>query len=133
MDLVQVDVVRAQAPQRVLEFLAQPARAAVAAWASGAPLQPGLGGDERLAAQAVAVERLADDAFGNTEPIDRRRVDEVDAQVQGGADGSDGLDLVGAAPHPAADGPGAEPDARTLQFRTAQIDAFHVLLLCEGR
>ncbi len=76
-------------------------------------------------AVAAAADRPADDLFRAAEAVDRGRVDQGDAAIQRGMDGVDGLALVGAAPHPAADRPGAEGDCRNLDSRRTQFAINH--------
>ena len=70
-------------------------------------------------------ERLAYDLLGMAEPIDGRGVDEIDAEVERVMDGGDGVLLFAAAPHPAADGPGAERDARRVKGKACNLQVFH--------
>jgi len=66
-------------------------------------------------AQSGRRQRLADDFLGAAEAVDRRRIDDGDALIEGGADRVDRFRLFAAAPHPAAYGPGAEGDARDFE------------------
>ena len=76
----------------------------------GVPDEPALGGQHHLVAPSG--DRLADDLLRAPHAIGRRGVDQRDARVDRGADRGDRRRFVGAAPHPAADGPGAEADRR---------------------
>ena len=60
------------------------------------PNHAALGGQDGLF--AAAAEGLAHDLFRQAVTVHGGRVDEVDALVEGGADGRDGLGLVGS-PH----------------------------------
>ena len=110
--LVEVDRVDAQPAQRRLRFLDDALRAAVAKRAAVVPAEPGLGGDDGALALAVLRQRPADDLLGAAEAVHRRGVDQRDAVIERRMNGADRVRLVAAAPHPAADRPGAEPDAR---------------------
>ena len=114
MHLIDIDAVGPQPAQRVLDLPQDPRAAGVASDLAVLPFQADLGGDDHVLAQAALGKRLADDLLGAAEAVDRRRVDEIDAVVERGADGGDRFRLVGAAPHPTADRPGAERDARGL-------------------
>jgi hypothetical protein len=58
--------------------------------------------------------------------IDRCGVDEVDAVLECGPDGSDGFGFVGTTPHPAADGPGANSDGRHPERGAWNFREIHV-------
>ena len=60
-------------------------------------------------------EGLADDFLGTAEPVDRRGIDEIDAAVEGRSDGCNRFRFVGPAPHPSADRPSAERNARHFE------------------
>ncbi len=123
VNLVQVDTIGLQPPQRVLDLPADACGGGVAVDARVAPLQRRLGGDHRLVAQAL--QGLADDLFGMAEAIDRRGVDQVDPGFHRTPDGFHRRRVVSAAPHPAADGPGAEADARDRRVDTLDANAFN--------
>src|SRR5579864_6697406 len=57
--------------------------------------------------------------------IDRRGVDPVDAVVYSRVKRLDARRIVLSAPHPSADGPGAEPDRRDLESRGSQWSSLH--------
>ena len=90
-----------------------------AAALGGVPAHAALGGDDDVVASTG--DGLADDFFGLAHAVDGGGVDGVDAGVEGGVDGGDGFSLVGAAPHPSADGPGAEDDGGDFEFRFAEL------------
>ena len=96
-------------------------RGAVAEGFAVLPVEPGLGGDEDSVPAFFLRQGPADNLFGEAEAVNRGRVDEIDALVDGGVNGLDGLLFVGAAPHPAPDGPGAESDAGNLQIRAGNV------------
>src|SRR5690606_23432096 len=70
-------------------------------------------GGQRDAVAAVG-DRLADHLFAVSEAVDGGGVDERPAGVEKGVDRADRLLIVGAAPGPAANSPGAETDDRGL-------------------
>ena len=51
--------------------------------------------------------------------------EEIDAEIERVVDGVDAVPLIGAAPHPAADRPGAQRDARGLERQSGNLDVFH--------
>src|SRR5581483_6905681 len=124
MHLIDVDAVGLQPPQRVFDFAHDALAAAVARDLAVVPFEPDLGGDERVLAQAVG-ERPAHDLLGAAEAVDRRGVDDIDAVAEGRFYGCDRLRLVGPAPHPAADCPGSERDARNLELGSGDLGIFH--------
>src|SRR5258706_11832139 len=89
-----------------------------------APIECHLGRDQHLRA-AAAGQCLADDLLGAAEAIDRRGIDQGYAAIQRLMDGADGCGLIGAAPHPAAHGPGSKCDAGSLYWEFADCDGFH--------
>src|SRR5216684_3735454 len=99
--------------------------AGIAKYSSILPLKSGLAGNDHVRAQP-AFDRLANNLLGAAKSIDRGRVDNVDTMVDCGPDGSDGYSLVGSAPHPPADGPGADRNVRHLERRAGNARAFHV-------
>lgn len=123
VDLVQVDAIGFQPSQRVLDLPADACGGGVAVDAGIAPLQRRLGGDHRLVAQTL--QGLADDLLGVAEAIDRRSVDQVDPGFHRAPDGFHRRRVVSAAPHPAADGPGAEADARDRRVDALDANAFN--------
>jgi len=130
MDLVDVDDVRLQAAQRVLDLLDDAALAGVAVGFVVLPGQTDFGRDDGPLAAAILGESPADDLLGAAEPVDRRRIDEVDTAVERRVDCLNRFILVCPTPHPTADRPGSERDARHFE-RGGEI--FHlgiVRLIC---
>jgi hypothetical protein len=102
--VVQVDVVRAQPPERPLDGGADVGRAAVgdAGAAAGVRDEAELRGHHDLV--AAVLDRLADQFLAVERAVDLGGVDVGDAEIQGTADGADGFGVVEA---PAAGvGPG---------------------------
>jgi hypothetical protein len=124
--LVEIDDVGLQPPQGSLGFLDDPRLAGVAKRLAVLPVQSDLGGDVDALAPAPLGQRLADDFLGTAEAVDRRGVDQIDAAIERGVDGGDGVALVAAAPHPAADRPRPQRDPRGANGCSGNIDEFHV-------
>src|ERR1700722_6113284 len=114
MNLIDVDVIGAQATQRLIDFSQDPLAGGVPIDLAVAPFQSRLGGDDGLSAHAV--EGGADDFLGRAEAIDRRRIDQINALIQGRMNRGDRFALVAPTPHPAAHRPCAECHARHLQL-----------------
>src|SRR4029077_20670287 len=74
-------------------------------------------------------QSLADDFFRAPEAVDRRRIDQIDSALERRVDRADGIVLVAAAPHPAADRPSSERNARDSHRGAGNIDEFHVGLI----
>src|SRR5262245_41589012 len=111
MNLIYVDVIRAQPPQRIVNLAHDAFAAGIAEGLSVPPIDAGLGGDDHARARANAGNRSSNDLLRTAEPVGRRRVDDVDAAVQSGPYRRDRLSFVGAAPHPTPDCPGPERHA----------------------
>src|SRR5229473_4507785 len=128
--LVNIDVVRLETTQRILEFLEDALACGVALDFAIRPVDADLGGDDDALPATVLVHGFAHDCFGAPIAIDGRSVDQIDAVVECRMNGANGFFLSGSAPHPAADGPGAKCDSRTNDSCTADVDVFqHVVLL----
>src|SRR5207244_12847640 len=89
------------------------------------PLYPILGDQNYSLSPPPARHLIADDLFGPALAVGGRRVDQRDPAVEGRADRVDRARLVGSAPHPAADRPGTEPDARRRKVRARGLRAIH--------
>ena len=111
MHLIDIDVIGVEAPQRVGRLTQDPVAARIAMDFTVLPLEPHLCCDHDVRAQPRVGKRVADDFFGAAKTIGGCGVDQGDAAFNGGADCLDRLLLVSAAPHPAADRPGAETNA----------------------
>ena len=128
MYLINVDVIGAQPAKRILDLAHDPRAAGISEYFPVLPFESDLGGDEHARTQAALGECRADDLLGAPEAVGRSRVDDVDAMLDRGADGGNGFRLVGSAPHPAADRPGTERDARYLERRTGNSGPFDLHL-----
>jgi len=122
MDLVDVDVVGAQAAQRIFDLLQDASARRIAIDFSVAPFQSRLGGDDRLTSHAR--ERGADDFLGHPEAVHRCGIDQVDALMQSGVNGGNRFALIGSSPHPAAHGPCTERHSGDLEFGLGNIEEF---------
>jgi hypothetical protein len=124
VDLVEIDPVGAQPPQRVLDLADDPApRAALLVGIRAHRAVEFRGEDDVVAA---AGERLADDLLGLALRVDVGGVDEGDPGVQRGVDDADRLVVVGVAP-------GAEHHRAEAQLANRNAGApeqvvFHELL-----
>ena len=97
VDLVEVDPVGAQPPQRVLDRADDPAARVALPVGVLAHRVVELRGEDDVVAPAAG-ERLADDLLGLALPVDVGGVDEVDPGVQRRVDDPDRLVVVGVAP-----------------------------------
>ena len=96
VDLVEVDPVGAEAPQRVLDLGDDPAARTAAVVGVLAHRHAELGGQHDVV--AAALECLADDLLGLAGGVDVGGVDEVDPGIQGAVDDADRVVVVGVAP-----------------------------------
>ena len=127
VDLVEVDVVRAEAPQRGVDRLHDVlARQALGVGArSHRPMH--LGRDHHLRSLGVFLERAADDLLARALRIDVGGVEEIDALLERLAnEGARGLFLEHPfAPFGRAVGHAAETDLRHLHARLAKLHGLH--------
>src|SRR5450631_172675 len=126
MNLIDIDVIGLKPAQGIFDLPYDAGAAGIAGYSSTLPLKPGLGGYNHIRAQLAFGDGLANDLLGATESIDRGGVNNVDAMLECGPDGSDRFPLVGTAPHPAADRPSTDSDGRHLERRTVNLAAFHI-------
>jgi hypothetical protein len=132
--LKQVDVIGVQTLQRLLDLVADRIRSVVdvdlvravvrdrviigtkkrAAGRLGQiPSHAAFGGEhDPVAPPGKPGDRFADDGFGVAHAVHRRGVDEVDAGVERGVNRFDGSFVFLSAPHPPADRPRPQGDAR---------------------
>ena len=118
VDLVEVDPVGAQPPQRVLDRAHDPAARAALLVGVLAHRAVELGGEDDVVAPAAG-ERLADDLLGLALPVDVGGVDEVDPGVERRVDDPDRLVVIGVAPraeHHRAEAELADGDAGASQL-----------------
>ena len=97
VDLVQVDPVGSQPPERVLHLRDDPAPRVAALVGVVAHRAVDLGGQHDVVAPAAG-QRLADDLLGLAARVHVGGVDEVDAGVERAMDDADALVVVGVAP-----------------------------------
>src|SRR5690606_18822624 len=76
---------------------------------------------------ASATYRLAADLLGQALAVGGRGVDQTYAVIDGSLDRGDRLPLVGTAPHPATDGPSAEPDDARIYAGRADLPLHHLM------
>src|ERR1700733_7774408 len=98
MYLVDVDVIGAQPPQRIIELLHDSRAGRISIDLAVAPLQSHLGGDDDFVAPTL--DGCPDDLLGNAEATRRRGIDQIDALMQGSLNGGNRFALIGSAPHP---------------------------------
>src|SRR6056297_464182 len=126
VNMVDVDSIAAQALQRVFDLAFDTVRRAVPVdTAVVVPFQADLGRYMYLIAAVMLGERLADNFFGRPEAVDRRGIDQRHALVDCRMDRVYRSTLFGAAPHPAADGPGTQRNARDLEIGSRNSDRLH--------
>src|SRR6266850_8076045 len=104
--LVDINVVGSQATQRILELLENALARGVTFDFALRPVDADFGGNDN-AVSATILEGIAHQFFGTTKTVNGRGVDQVDAQVECGMNGTNGFFLIRSAPHPTADGPSA--------------------------
>ena len=93
MELVEIDALELQTAQAAFALLAQVFGAAIGVPHVGTRThQAALGGDDEIV--RVGVEGFGDEVLADLGPVGVGRVDEVDAQLHGAAQHSDGLVVV---------------------------------------
>jgi hypothetical protein len=124
MHLVDVDVVGLQTTQRVFDFLLNACGGSVAVDVLVlVPFKPDLRRDDDPVAPSL--ERAAHDLLGMALSVGGRRVDERYAGSERAMNCRNGGIVVWAAPHPPADGPGAQADPRCANFGVCDLREFH--------
>src|SRR6266516_4372320 len=126
VNLIDVDVIGLQSPQRVLYFTQDPRSTRFPKNFVAGPLEADLRGHDDV--RPDALQGFADDLFRPAEPIDGRGIDHIDPVIERLADRGDRLLLVSAAPHPSADSPGAHRDSRDLQRGAGDFRELHLRL-----
>ena len=132
MELEQIDIVGAQAPQRILDRADQPGAGRAPILRSISHRQTGFGRDQH-GITAVA-DRRAENLLGGAVGIDVRRVEQSDAGIQTQVHQPPRLGDIarspGAEQRPVtAKCPGAEAQRRYAQTRRPQLPIFHHLLI----
>src|SRR5947208_11214700 len=84
MDLIDVDVVHAKSTERILDLLPDAIARGISRNRAVVPLESNFGRDENLVPMSSLLNCLSDDFFGNSETVNRRRVDQIDPFVKGG-------------------------------------------------
>src|SRR6267378_6120651 len=121
--LVNIDVVGSETTQRILELLENALACGVAFDFALRPVDADFGGNDNAVSAAI-LEGVTHKFFRTTKAVDGRCVDQVDAQVECGMNGTDGFLLIRSSPHPAADGPGAQRDSGANEICTVDVDVF---------
>src|SRR5712692_866670 len=129
MHLIDIDVVRLEATERILELLENTLARGVAFDLALRPVDSDFGGKDNTLPATVLPQCFAHDLFGTSIAINGRCVDQVDPLVECGMNGANGFLLVGSTPHPAADGPGTERDSGTNKTCTVDVDVLHHICL----
>ena len=127
MDLIDVDVVHAKSTERILDLLPDAIARGISRNRAVVPLESNFGRDENLVPMSSLLNCLSDDFFGNSETVNRRRVDQIDPFVKGGVNRSNRFSFVCAAPHPTTDSPRALRNSRNIHFRAGDYCVFHLL------
>src|SRR5690606_39268907 len=127
VNLVDVDVVRLQVPQALLDLLADALGLGVAEHVFLlVPVHARLGRDDDLVTgYALFRQRRRSTRRRKSEATPRRGVGVANAHGQRLVYGPDGVFHFGAAPQPAADGPRAQRDAGHFYFCRSETRIFH--------
>ncbi len=123
VDLIEVDVVRAQAAQAVLASRHDPSARVALCVGVLAHDAVHLGGQNDLLPILLG-QRLAHDLLGLAERIDIGRVDEVDPRIERAVDDADGLVMVGRSPGP--EHHGAQTERAYFDTGAAERAKFHL-------
>src|SRR5713226_525920 len=128
--LINIDVVRLETTQRTLEFLENTLACGIAFDFAIRPVEADFGGEDNALPATALAHSFTHDLFGTPIAVDGCSIDQIDATIERRMNGANGFFLVGSAPHPAADGPGAECDSGTNESCTVDVDIFqHVVFL----
>src|SRR6266478_1907 len=122
--LIDIDIVRLETPERILELLKNALARGIAFDFAIRPIESNFGGKDDVLSATTLAQGFAHDFFRTPIAVNGRCVDQVDALVECGMNGADGLVLVSSAPHPTAYGPGAECDSRANEICTVDVDIF---------
>ena len=123
VNLVEIDIVGAQAAKAAFKLQAKAVGGRVGEDAALVPFQAGLGGDVKVLAAAKETHSPADDLLGASVAVDGRCVDEIDAALDGAEAGCDGHIVGNAAPVQPANLPGSQTDAG--DFHACNCRCFH--------
>ena len=82
VDLIDVDVICAQAAQRIIDFLHDPLAGRIAVNLTVTPFHSRLGGYDRLRAHLRSAAPTISSA--TAEAVNRRSIDQIDALIEGG-------------------------------------------------
>src|ERR1700722_7238953 len=91
------------------------------------PIKTDLGRDQDAIATPAFGQRLADDLLGAAEAIGWRSIDQRNAAIEGLMNGANRVRFIRPPPHPSADSPGAERDARGLERYARNFDELQVV------
>src|SRR6266481_4604119 len=122
--LIAIDVVRLETTERILKLLENALARGVAFDLAIRPIESDFGGKDNAVSATMLAQGFTNDFFRTPKAVNGRCVDQVDALVECGMNGANGFLFVASAPHPAADGPGAESDSGTNKIRTVDFDVF---------
>src|SRR5260221_365318 len=124
MHLVYIDVVRLETTERALKFPENPPARGVAFDLACCPVEAYFCGEDGAISEAVLAQSFSHNLLGASLSVDRCGIEQIDAVVESGMDSANRFLLVRAAPHPAANGPGAERDPRRDEISALDIDVF---------
>src|SRR4029077_10280038 len=126
--LVNVNVVRLETTQRIVEFLENTLPRGVAFDPAIRPVDADLRGDDHAIPAAMLAQGFTHNRFGAPITVDGRSIDQIDAAFECRMNGANGFLLVGSAPHPAPNGPGTERDSGANKICTVDFNIFqHVV------
>src|SRR5271168_2131019 len=127
MDLIDVDVVRAESTERILDLLADASGRGVSRNRAVVPLESNFGRDENLFPMSSLLNCLSDDFFGNPEAVNRGGIDQIDSLLEGGVNRSNRFSFFCTSPHPTTDSPRTLRNSRNIHFRARNYVVFHLL------
>lgn len=98
VDLVDVDIIGSKPAQRIVDLAHDLFAARITKDFAISPFKSDLRRDKHTRAQAAFSDGFADDLFGMAKTIDWRRIDDINAMVQCGADGGNRFSFI-SSPH----------------------------------
>src|SRR5271154_2498285 len=129
--LIYINVVRLETAERILKLLQNTLARGVPLDSAGAPVDAYFGGEDDALSTTGLAHGFAHDFFRASLTVDRCGIEQIDAVIECRMNGTDGLLLLRSAPHPPADGPGAERNPRGEKICALDIDVFqHSVLSC---